>query len=189
MVWREEEILATELMAQALGCGQNFYILSRGRQKDTVETALRLVTRPDMKKVYPSFPMSHVVDMPDVLAEIDHFRAELAKHFITFDPGDVDEKLLLDRGIEAARQGKDFVEVEAHSFGGRGGGPPPRGPRNMPPEMREMFERRMHEGRERMEKAREEMKERMEKAREKFQQLEDRVKALEAEVERLKATK
>ena len=123
MVWREEEILATELMAQALGCGQNFYILSRGRQKDTVETALRLVTRPDMKKVYPSFPMSHVMDMPEVMAEIDHFRAELAKHFITFDPGDVDEKLLLDRGIEAARLGKDFIDVDAHSFGGRAGGP------------------------------------------------------------------
>ena len=121
MVWREEEILATELMAQALGCGQNFYILSRGRQQDTVETALRLVTRPEMRKVYPSFPMSHVVDMPEVLAEIDSFRAALARHFVTFDPGDVDEKLLLDRGIEAAREGKDFVEVEAHSFGGRAG--------------------------------------------------------------------
>ncbi|NBX25364.1 MAG: AAA family ATPase, partial [Planctomycetes bacterium] len=89
MVWREEEILATELVAQAIGCTGGFYILSRGRQVDTTETAMRLVTRPEMRKVYPSFPMSHVVDMPDVLAEIDHFRAELAKHFITFDPGDV----------------------------------------------------------------------------------------------------
>ena len=128
MVWREEEILATELMAQALGCGQNFYILSRGRQRDTVETALRLITRPEMKKVYPSFPMSHVMDMPDVLAEIDHFRDALAKHFVTFDPGDVDEKLLLDRAIEAARTGQDFIDVEAHSFGGRAGGPAMRVP-------------------------------------------------------------
>jgi len=128
MVWREEEILATELMAQALGCGQNFYILSRGRQRDTVETALRLITRPEMKKVYPSFPMSHVMDMPDVLAEIDQFRDALAKHFVTFDPGDVDEKLLLDRAIEAARTGKDFIDVEAHSFGGRAGGPAMRVP-------------------------------------------------------------
>ena len=121
MVWREEEILATELLAQAMGCSQNFYILSRGRMQDTVETATRLITRPEMRKVYPSFPMSHVVDMPDVLAEIDHFRAELAKHFITFDPGDVDEKLLLDRALAAAREGKDFVETAAHSFGGRAG--------------------------------------------------------------------
>jgi adenylate kinase len=121
MVWREEEILATELLAQAMGCSNNFYILSRGRMQDTVETATRLITQPDMRKVYPSFPMSHVVDMPDVLAEIDHFRAELAKHFVTFDPGDVDEKLLLDRALAAAREGKDWIETEAHRFGGREG--------------------------------------------------------------------
>ena len=119
MVWREEEILATELLAQALGCSNQFYILSRGRQAETLETCRRLVTRDDIRRVYPSFPMSHVVDMPDVLAEIDHFRAELAKHFITFDPADVDEKLLLDRGIAAAKDHQDFIEVEPHSFGGR----------------------------------------------------------------------
>ncbi len=124
MVWREEEILATELLAQALGCSNEFYILSRGRQMETVESCLRLITRPDMKKVYPSFPMSHVVDMPEVLAEIDHFRSELAQRFIAFDPGDVDEKLLLERGIEAARDGKDFLEVEPHSFGGKQGAEP-----------------------------------------------------------------
>ncbi|MBX3373926.1 MAG: AAA family ATPase [Phycisphaeraceae bacterium] len=119
MVWREEEILATELLAQAMGASNRFYILSRGRQSDTIETCLRLVTRPDMRKVYPSFPMSHVVDMPDVLAEIDAFRAQLARHFITFDPGDVDEKLLLERAIAATRDGLDWLDVEPHTFGGR----------------------------------------------------------------------
>jgi len=109
MVWREEEILATEMLAQAMGCGNQFYVLSRGRDEPTLETALRLVTRPDMKKVYPSFPMTHVVDMPDVLAEIDAFRAELAKHFIAFDPGDVDEKLLLDNALAAAKEGRDYI--------------------------------------------------------------------------------
>lgn len=117
MVWREEEILATELLAQSLDCRGEFYILSRGRHAMTTETCLRLVTRRDMRKVYPSFPMSHVVDMPDILAEIDHFRAELAKHFIAFDPGDVDEKLLLDRAIAAARAGQDWIEVGGSSGG------------------------------------------------------------------------
>lgn len=117
MVWREEEILATELVARALPNCQ-FSILSRGRHNDTRQTLFRLACRPKMKKVYPSFPMSHVVDMPDVLAEIDHFRAQLARHFVTFDPGDVDEKLLLDRAIAAAREGKEFIEVTPHQFGG-----------------------------------------------------------------------
>ena len=98
MVWREEEILATELLAQAMHCRDRFHIVSRGRQAETTDTCARLIAGTGMKKVYPSFPMSHVVDMPDVLAEIDAFRAALAKDFITFDPGDVDEKLLLERG-------------------------------------------------------------------------------------------
>ena len=119
MVWREEEILATELLAQAVGCPHGFYILSRGRQRETIETCLRLITRPDIPKVYPSFPMSHVVDMPDVLAEIDEFRSALAEQFIAFDPGDVDEKLLLEHAIAASQDGQDWVEVEPHTFGAR----------------------------------------------------------------------
>jgi adenylate kinase len=124
MVWREEEILATELLAQAMGCRNDFYILSRGRHHSTTETCYKLVARPEVRKVYPSFPMSHVVDLPDVLEEITRFRAALAEHFITFDPADVDEKLMLDRGIEAAKAGKDWIEVEAHAFGGREGDEP-----------------------------------------------------------------
>jgi adenylate kinase len=118
MVWREEEILATELIAKAMEAEHRFFIVSRGRHDDTTEMFLRLVTRPDMKKVYPSFPMTHVVDMPDVLAEIDHFRAELAQRFITFDPGDVDEKLLLERALAAAANGEDWVTTGHHAFGG-----------------------------------------------------------------------
>ncbi|MGA1057362.1 MAG: AAA family ATPase [Phycisphaerales bacterium] len=128
MVWREEEILATELLADALGGRNRFYIVSRGRIAETTETCLRLVTRPEMRKVYPSFPMSHVVDLPDVLEEIDEFRAAIAKHFIAFDPGDVDEKLLLDRAIAAARDGQDFIEVTSHGFGKAGTAPPMRLP-------------------------------------------------------------
>ncbi len=117
MVWREEEILATELMSQAME-GSRFCILSRGRHEETTRTMFRLICRPDMRKVYPSFPMTHVFDLPDVLAEIDRFRADLAEHFITFDPGDVDEKLLLERALAAAREGKEFLEVAPHAFGG-----------------------------------------------------------------------
>jgi len=117
MVWREEEILATELMAQAIP-GSKFYIVARGRYSQTSKTIFQLLCRPEMKKVYPSFPMSHVIDMPEVMAEIDAFRAKLAEHFITFDPGDVDEKLLLDRALDAAKEGKDFFDHQPHQLGG-----------------------------------------------------------------------
>lgn len=109
MVWREEEILATELMSQA--AGGKFFIVSRGRNRENVDMLRRLLTDPGAPKVYPSFPMSHVADMPDVMAEIDAFRAALADRFIAFDPGDVDEKLLLERAIAASREGRDFVEA------------------------------------------------------------------------------
>ena len=109
MVWREEEILATELLAIAMGCANRFYVLSRGRDAPTLETCRRLVTQPNIRRVYPSFPMTHVEELPDVKAEVNAFRAALAEHFITFDPGDVDEKLLLERAIAAAKESRDFV--------------------------------------------------------------------------------
>lgn len=116
MVWREEEIMATELLAQALGIPTQFYVLSRGREVDTVETCYRLICKPDMKKVYPSFPMTHVEKLPDVRARIDAFRAELADKFVAFDPADVDEKLLLDAALEAVKTGEDFIEADAGTF-------------------------------------------------------------------------
>lgn len=117
MVWREEEILATELLAVSMGCGNRFYILSRGRHQPSLETFSRLVTLPELHKVYPSFPMTHIEHLPDVKAEVQAFRDALSAHFICFDPGDVDEKLLLDRAIEAAKSGRDFIEasvLDAH---------------------------------------------------------------------------
>ena len=125
MVWREEEILTTELMAQAFG--GRFYIVGRGRASQNTRTIFRLLCRPDMMTVYPSFPMSHVVGMPDVLAEIDQFRAALAERFIAFDPGDVDEKLMLDHAIMATKEGHDFIDLDpadpAASFGKMPGDP------------------------------------------------------------------
>ncbi|MEM8736963.1 MAG: ATP-binding protein [Planctomycetota bacterium] len=118
MVWREEEIMATEIMAQALGIENRFYVLSRGRHAETTETAFRLICRPQMKTVYPSFPMTHVEKLPEVLQVIDRFRGDLADKFIAFDPGDVDEKILLDKAIAAAKNSQDFVEVEPGSFSG-----------------------------------------------------------------------
>ncbi len=116
MVWREEEIMATELLAQALNIPNRFYVLSRGRHVDTTETCYRVICKSDMKKVNPSCPMTHVEKLPEVKAGSYKFRVELAKQFIAFDPGDVDEKLLLDAALDAVKAGEDFINAEAGTF-------------------------------------------------------------------------
>jgi hypothetical protein len=59
--------------------------------------------------------MTHIHDMPDILAEVVAFREKMAEHFITFDPGDVDEKLLADQALQAAKEGRTFIEVPSAS--------------------------------------------------------------------------
>jgi len=114
MVWREEEILATEILAHSIGGHGCFYVLARGQEGDTAESLVRLMFEPQRKKIYPSFPMTHVMDMPDVLMEIDAFRSALAEHFICFDPGDLDEKRLLFDAGEAIKRGEQAITLQVH---------------------------------------------------------------------------
>jgi adenylate kinase len=114
LVWREEEILATEVLASAIRGQGHYYVFARGLGDNTVESLYRLIFRPDIKRVYPSFPMTHVMDMPDTLAEIDAFRAAIAEHFITFDPGDMDEKRLLFDAAKAMQNGQTRFKVQVH---------------------------------------------------------------------------
>src|SRR3954467_5550251 len=113
MVWREEELLATEMLANILKGYGHFFMISRGRNVLTTQTVARLMFEPEKKKVYPSFPMSHVMDLPDTLAEIDRFRATINKHFVAFDPGDVDEFVLHTTAQKASAEGKETIEVQA----------------------------------------------------------------------------
>jgi adenylate kinase len=113
MVWREEEILSTEILANITKGYGHFYMISRGRNQPTTQTIYRLMFEKERKRVYPSFPMSHVMDLPDTLKEIDAFRATLAEHFITFDPGDVDEFVLHTTALKAMAEGQTTMEVQA----------------------------------------------------------------------------
>ena len=114
LVWREEEILATEVLASAVRGQGCFYVFARGADDDTLDSLYRLIFRPEIKRVYPSFPMTHVMDLPDTLAEIDGFRDAIAEHFITFDPGDMDEKRLLSYAAAAMQEGKTKFSVAVH---------------------------------------------------------------------------
>ncbi len=114
MVWREEEILATEIIANVIRGHGCFYVVARGIEDSTIESLYRLIFKPETKRVYPSFPMTHVMDLPETLAEIDAFRAALAEHFITFDPGDLDEKRLLFEAGAATQRGESKLTVQVN---------------------------------------------------------------------------
>lgn len=112
MVWREEEILATELLSQIVrgyGC---FYVLARGSDDDSIPAVMfaRLISSVQWKKSYLSFPMSHVRDA-QMLAEIERYRSEMKKHFICFDPGDIEEKRLGELALSAAENGERFITI------------------------------------------------------------------------------
>jgi hypothetical protein len=113
MVWREEELLATEILANITRGYGHFYMISRGRDIPTTQTIYRLMFEPQRKKVYLSFPMSHVMDMPGTLAEIERFKKAINEHFICFDPADVDEFLLYTAAEKAQQEGRATVEVQA----------------------------------------------------------------------------
>jgi len=114
LVWREEETVVTEAMAEAVSGYGRAIVISRSNPRINALSLYRLMFEPDRKRVYPSFPMTHVLDLPEILAEINHFRNVLAEHFITFDPGDLDEKRLLFEAGEATKRGKEHVAIEVH---------------------------------------------------------------------------
>jgi adenylate kinase len=113
MVWREEEILATELLSQIVRGHGCFYIVARGDGEDpqAARALANLMVRPRAKKAYLSFPMSHVRGSPAVSAEIDAFRRRWKASLICFDPGDVEEKPLGEEALEAARDGRRTIEA------------------------------------------------------------------------------
>jgi hypothetical protein len=112
MVWREEELLATEILANMLKGYGHFFMLSRGRRELTTRALYRLMFEPKRKRSYLSFPMSHVMDLPETLAEIERFKRTFDEHLICFDPAEVDEFALHTAALAALKDGRTMIEVE-----------------------------------------------------------------------------
>ncbi len=110
LVWREEEILATEVLANAVRGHGSFYILARGVEKLSLMALYRLIFH-EHRKVYPSFPMTHILAHPAILREVDAFRRTMAEHFIAFDPADLEDKTLQKSATEAAAHGQTTITV------------------------------------------------------------------------------
>ena len=112
IVWREEEVLATQMMQTGTNENAGFHILARGFDKGTIETFYQLAFEPERKKAYLSFPMTHVAGMPEMLAEIEQFRDAMKTTLTCFDPGDLEEAYLPYYAQQAKKAGKATVEVE-----------------------------------------------------------------------------
>jgi len=113
IVWREEEIIGTQMLCKGIDESIPFYCLARGTEAETTETFYGLVFADQIKRAYLSFPMTAVGDMQTVRDEIDKFRRLMKQSFICFDPGDLEESFLPQYAREAAEKGLDFVETTA----------------------------------------------------------------------------
>ena len=113
MVWREEEILATELLSQIVSGHGCFYISAIGHDDSTAETLLRLLFHPQLKKAYLSYPMTHLQfdTAGRATMAIEEFRSKIKRHFTCFDPGDLEEKNLGRSALQAAEQGRRTVQL------------------------------------------------------------------------------
>jgi adenylate kinase len=113
LVWREEEIIGTEMLCKGIDDRVPFYCLARGAEKETIEVFYGLVFDGSRKKAYLSFPMTHVGGMMQIRKEIDEFRKLMKRFFICFDPGDLEESFLPNYAKKAARAGSQLVEITA----------------------------------------------------------------------------
>ena len=113
IVWREEEIIGTEMLCKGINERIPFYCLARGTEAETTETFYGLIFDGRTQKAYLSFPMTVVNDMEDVKNEIDEFRQLMKQSFICFDPGDLEESYLPQKARRASQKGLDYVEVTA----------------------------------------------------------------------------
>jgi adenylate kinase len=111
IVWREEEIIGTEMLCRGINEAVPFYCVARGTEQQTTETFYELVFNERAGKAYLSFPMTAVFDMEDVKKEINEFRRQMKHRFVCFDPGDLEEAYLPQMARRAAEQGLDYIEV------------------------------------------------------------------------------
>jgi hypothetical protein len=113
IVWREEEIISTEMLCKGISDKTPFYCLARGIAEETTETFYRLLFEPKIRRVYISYPMTAVVGLEEVKKEITVFRQATKQRFACFDPGDLEESFLPRQALEAAEEGREFLEVSA----------------------------------------------------------------------------
>jgi len=109
LTWRDEEVFLTKSIADFQR--RPFYVVPR---KDHPETLYKLMYNRDAKKIYLSYPITHLRDDRDLLSTKDRFRERLRSlGFIVFDPGQIDDVSYLDHMLKAKEAGEEFADFES----------------------------------------------------------------------------
>ena len=107
LVWREEEILASEILASVLGVPH--YVLGVSLEPEVtgfpLEAAYSLLFEGWKKRSYVSYPISDAQSKPEVWDRVLDFRRRVRKRLCCFDPMMIDEKRLY--GILRSRRQED----------------------------------------------------------------------------------
>lgn len=97
MVWREEEILASEMLASFLN-NVPHYVLGVNLEPTVTESPLEapynLIFEPWKRTAYISYPISDARRKPEIWERVVRFRRIAGSHLTAFDPLMIDEKRL-----------------------------------------------------------------------------------------------
>ncbi len=111
IVWREEEIIGTEMLCKGIDDKVPFYCLARGSKVETAETFYGLMFERENRKAYLSFPMTGISEDGATNEQINKFREVMQEEFICFDPADLEESHLPVLARKAVERREDFVEA------------------------------------------------------------------------------
>ena len=110
LVWREEEMLASEILSSVLEVPH--YVLGVSLEEevsqDPLEVVYYLMFEPWRKKTYVSYPISEARARPDIWEKVIRYR-KLARSYLTaFDPLMIGEKRLLDLVQQGQSEAQDL---------------------------------------------------------------------------------
>ncbi len=111
IVWREEEIIGTEMLCKGIDDKKPFHCLPRGIEEDTTDVFYGLAFEKKRKKAYLSFPMTGMENMTAIKKQINEFRGLMKQFFTCFDPQDLEESFLPHLAKKAKQKNESFIEV------------------------------------------------------------------------------
>ena len=110
LVWREEEMLASEILASVLDIPH--YVLGVSLEEEVslepLEVMYHLMFEPWRKKTYVSYPISDARARPDIWEKVVRYRKLLRAYLTAFDPLMIGEKRLLDLAQQAQSEAEDM---------------------------------------------------------------------------------